>query len=178
MKTNIALIGFMGAGKTAVGKALAAKLGMEFVEIDDLIERAAGKPIPDIFSDAGEIGFREIEIEAIRQAAQRAGCVFACGGGAVLNKINIDRLRETSRMVCLTASAAAVLRRTSADPTERPLLQVDDPKQRIRELMAFRRPFYESAADITVNTSRLTAEAVAGEIVARLRQDEDFDLEE
>ncbi len=178
MKTNIALIGFMGAGKTAVGKVLATRLGMEFIEMDDLIERAAGKPIPDIFSDAGDIGFRELEIEVTRRAAEGTGHVIACGGGAVLNRINIDRLRETSRTVYLTASPTAVLRRTAADPTERPLLQVDDPKQRIRELMAFRRPFYERAADITVNTSRLTAEGVAGEIVRALRQDEDFDLKE
>lgn len=178
MKSNIALIGFMGAGKTAVGKVLATRLRLGFVEMDDLIELAAGKPIADIFRDAGEIGFRELEIEVTRQAAEETGRVIACGGGAVLNKINIDRLRETSRTVYLTASPSAVLRRTSADPTERPLLQVDDPKQRIRELMAFRRPLYERAADITVNTSRLTAEAVAWEIVRALRQDEDFDIKE
>jgi len=178
MKTNVALIGFMGAGKTSVGKAQAARLGMEFVEMDDLIEQAAGKPIPDIFRDASEIGFREIEIEVTKQAAKETGRVIACGGGAVLNKINIDRLRETSRTVYLTASPAAVLRRTAGDPTERPLLKVDNPKQRIRELMAERRPFYERAADITVHTSLLTPEGVADEIIARLRQDEDFDLKE
>ncbi len=178
MKSNVALIGFMGTGKSVVGKALADRLGLEFVEMDDLIERAAGKPIPGIFRDAGEIGFRELEIEVTRQTAEGARRVIACGGGVVLNKINIDRLRETSRTVYLTASPTAVLLRTSADPTERPLLQVDDPKQRIRELMAFRRPLYERAADITVNTSRLTAEAVVGEIVGALKQDEDFDLKE
>ncbi len=178
MKTNVALIGFMGTGKTAVGKALATRLGLEFVETDDLIEQAAGKPIPDIFRDSGEIGFRELEIEVTQWAAEGTGRVIACGGGAVLNKINIDRLRETSRTVYLTASPAAVLRRTSADPTERPLLKVDDPKQRVKELMAERRPFYERAADITVNTSRLTAEGVADEIVRALNQDEDFDLKE
>ncbi len=178
MKTNVALIGFMGAGKTAVGKALATRLGLEFVEMDDLIEQAAGKPIPDIFRDAGEIGFRELEIEVTQWAAEGTGRVIACGGGAVLNKINIDRLRETSRTVYLTASPAAVLRRTSTDPTERPLLKVDDPKQRVKELMAERRPFYERAADITVNTSRLTPEGVADEIVRALNQDEDFDLKE
>jgi shikimate kinase len=177
MKTNVALIGFMGAGKTAAGKALAARLGMEFVEMDDLITSAAGKPIPDIFRDAGEIGFREVEIEVTRQAALGTGRVIACGGGAVLNKINIDRLRETSRTVYLTASPAAVLRRTSADPTERPLLAVDDPKQQIKELMAFRRPFYERAADITVNTSRLTTEGVAAKIAGWLEQDEDFRIQ-
>lgn len=178
MKTNVALIGFMGAGKTATGKALAARLGLEFIEMDDLIAEAAGKPIPDIFRDSGEIGFREVEIEVTRQAAQGTGRVIACGGGAVLNKINIDRLRETSRTVYLTASPSAVLRRTTADPTERPLLKVDDPKQRIRELTAERRPFYERAADITVNTSRLTPEGVVEEIIHALKQDEDFDLKE
>ncbi len=176
MKTNIALIGFMGTGKSAVGKALAEKLGHKFVEMDLLIEEMAGKPIPDIFEQDGEISFRELEIEVTRKVAQGNRQVIACGGGMVLNKINVDRLRETSRMVYLKASPRKILERTSADTNERPLLDVPDPAQRIGELLDFRRPFYERSADITINTSRLSIDKVADVITNRLKEDEGFNL--
>ena len=176
MKTNIALIGFMGTGKTAVGKALAKKLDKKFIELDLLIEQKAGKPIPDIFQQDGEIAFRELEIAVTRQVAADNNSVIACGGGIVLNKINIDRLRESSRMVYLTASPLAILRRTSGEPGQRPLLEVDNPTHAIREMLKQRKPFYEGAADITVNTSRLNINAVADEIISRLKEDEGFNL--
>ncbi len=176
MRTNIALIGFMGTGKSAVGKALAEKLGRDFVEMDLLIEEMAGKPIPDIFQQDGEIAFRELEIEVTKRVAQKTGQVIACGGGMVLNKINVDRLRETSWMVYLKASPRKILERTSADVNERPLLDVPDPAQRIRELLNSRKPFYERSADITVNTSRLSIDMVADVITNRLKEDEGFNL--
>lgn len=178
METNIALIGFMGTGKTAVGEVLAGKLGRRFVEMDRLIEQVAGKPIPDIFAQDGEIAFRELEIEATRRIAASRDQVIACGGGVVLNWINIDRLKETSRIVYLVASPRAILERTSTDQNGRPLLSVPDPAQRIRELLRFRRPFYERAADMTINTSRLSIESVADHVVSRLKQDEGFNLQE
>jgi shikimate kinase len=176
MRTNIALIGFMGTGKSAVGKALAEKLGLKFVEMDLLIEEMAGKPIPDIFQQNGEITFRELEIEVTKRVAKKTGQVIACGGGMVLNKINVDRLRETSRMVYLKASPRKILERTSADTNDRPLLDVPDPVQRIRELLDFRKPFYERSADITINTSRLNIDKVADVITNRLKEDEGFNL--
>ena len=94
MKTNIALIGFMGVGKTVVGQLLAKKLARKFLELDLLIEQKAGKPIPEIFRQDGEITFRELEIAAAKEVASEKDVVIACGGGIVLNKINIDRLRE------------------------------------------------------------------------------------
>ncbi len=93
MKSSLALIGFMGTGKTAVGKKLAGRLCREFIELDAVIERLAGKSIPDIFAEDGETRFRELEIEATRQVAGRRDAVIACGGGVVLNWINISRLR-------------------------------------------------------------------------------------
>jgi shikimate kinase len=176
MRTNIALIGFMGTGKSAVGKALAEKLGHKFVEMDLLIEEMAGKPIPDIFDQDGEIAFREFEIEVTKEVAKKARQVIACGGGMVLNKINVDRLRETSLMVYLKASPRKILERTSADVNERPLLNVPDPAQHIRELLNLRRPFYERSADITINTSRLSIDKVADLITQRLKEDEGFNL--
>jgi len=176
MKTNIALIGFMGTGKTAVGKALAQKLDKQFIELDLSIEQRAGKSIPDIFQQDGEIAFRELEIDATREVSQGRNSVIACGGGIVLNKINIDRLRESSRMVFLTASPRAILKRTSGEPGQRPLLEVDNPTQTIRELSKFREPFYQRAADITIDTSKLNVNSVAEEIISRLKEDEDFNL--
>jgi len=140
MKTSLALIGFMGTGKTAVGKLLAQKLGKTFFETDVLIERKAGKSIPEIFRQEGEIGFRELEIEVIKEIAGRKNAVIACGGGAVLNTINIDRLKRECVIVCLAASPEVILKRTSADKDGRPLLAVADRLRQIKELLKFRRP--------------------------------------
>ena len=176
MKTNIALIGFMGTGKTAVGQLLAEKLDRKFLELDWIIERQAGKPIPEIFKDSGEITFREYEIAAAKSVSGESRCVIACGGGMVLNKINIDRLKIEGVVVCLTASPAAILKRTSKEEGARPLLAVDDPAKRIKELINYRKPYYDRAADITVNTTGLNQEGVAGEITRKLEEDESFDL--
>jgi len=174
MKSNVALIGFMGTGKTAVGEALAKKLGKKFVELDGLIEQKAGKTISDIFQQEGEIAFRELEIEAVKEVSKREKQVIACGGGVVLNKINIDRLREKSIIVYLTASPGVVLKRTSADEDKRPLLNTPDRARQIRELVKFRRPFYERAADIKIDTSKLDIDSVVEQIIAKLKEDEGF----
>ena len=176
MKTSVALIGFMGTGKTAVGRLLAQKLGREFIELDALVEKRAGKSIPEIFRQDGEIRFRELEIEAVKEVARRKNAVIACGGGIVLNAINIDRLRQECIIVCLTASPSVVLKRTSADKDGRPLLVVSDRLTQIKELIKFRRPFYERAADITVNTSRLNPEVAADRTIERLKENEGFHL--
>ena len=176
MKTNIALIGFMGTGKTAVGKALAEKLGKKFVELDPLIEQKAGKTIPEIFKQDGEIAFRELEIEVTKEVARGKNQVIACGGGVVLNKINIDRLRNESIIVYLTASPQIILKRTSNDAEERPLLKVANPALTIQELLTFRKPFYERAADIKINTSKLDVDTVVEQIINKLKQDESFNL--
>ena len=176
MKTNIALIGFMGTGKTAVGQLLAEKLGSNFVELDSLIEQKVGKSIPSIFQQDGETTFRELEIEATKEVAQGRNLVIACGGGVVLNKINTDRLRENARMVYLTASPEVILKRVASEEGQRPLLEVDDPALTIRDMLRFRKPFYERSADITINTSRLDIEAVAEQIIKKLEEDESFDL--
>jgi len=177
MKTNIALIGFMGTGKTAVGQLLAKKLDRKFIELDSLIEQQAGKSIPDIFQQDGEIAFRELEIELTKQIAKAKYSVIACGGGIVLNKINIDRLREGARIVHLTASPRVILKRTSSEEGQRPLLEVDNPTLTIGELLKFRKPFYKRAADITINTSKLDIKAVAEQIIEKLKEDESFDLQ-
>ncbi len=169
MKTSIALIGFMGTGKTTVGQSLARRLGKDFIETDALIEQQAGKSIAEVFKDKGETGFREIEIGVIKQIAERKNAVIACGGGVVLNRINVDRLRRECVVVLLTASPRAVVKRIPQDGNIRPLLQVADIES-IKQLLAFRKPFYERAADITVNTSRLNIEGVVDQIVKQLNE--------
>jgi shikimate kinase len=173
MKSSIALIGFMGTGKTAAGKALAERLGKEFIELDALLELKAGKTIPEIFQQDGEIAFRELEIGVTKDVSQRKNAVIACGGGVVLNKINIDRLKEESLIVYLTASPRVILKRTSGDEN-RPLLKTTERALRIRELLKFRKPFYERAADITINTSKLDITSVVEQIISKVKADEGF----
>ena len=176
MKTNIALIGFMGTGKTAVGQLLASKLSRQFIELDSLIEQKTGKPIPEIFQQDGEIVFRELEIEVTKEVARKTNIVIACGGGVVVNKINTDRLREGCSIIYLTASPRAILKRVSNDEGQRPLLEVDNRAIAIQNMMKFRKPFYQRAADVTINTSKLHIAAIAEQIIERLKEDESFDF--
>jgi len=176
MKTNIALIGFMGAGKTVVGKALAKKLNREFVELDSLIEHKAGKAIPQIFQQDGEVAFRELEIEVTKEVSKARNLVIACGGGVVLNKINIDRLRKEAIIIYLTASPRVLLKRVSDDEEERPLLNTPNKAIKIKELLRFRKPFYERAGDIKIDTSKLDIDSVTEQIIKKLKDDESFNF--
>ena len=172
MKNSIALIGFMGTGKSEVGKALAEKTGKELLEMDSLIEQKAGKTIPEVFKQDGEIHFRELEIEVAREVSGKKNVVVTCGAGAVVNTINIDRLREEFVIICLTASPEVILRRTSADGDTRPMLWSEDKVLRIRELLKFRQPFYDRAADFKMSTSKLSADTIADKIIKRLKKNE------
>jgi shikimate kinase len=127
-----------------------------------------GKSISQIFAKDGEIAFRQLEIELVKEIAQGKNQVIACGGGIVLNKINIDRLKSEAMIVYLTASGAVILERTSAVKNKRPLLKSSNKEETINKLLRFRKPFYERAADITIDTSKLDINAVADEIIARL----------
>lgn len=156
------LVGFMGAGKSSVGKALARRLGAEFVDLDDRIEAGAGRTIGEIFSLEGERAFREREREAIRDAVTVPGRVIATGGGAFLDEDSRQRLKAYAPVIFLDVSPATALKRLAGD-TSRPLLSGGDREKAVRELMERRRPAYRQA-DFRVSTENRTAERVAEEV--------------
>jgi shikimate kinase len=174
MKTNIALIGYMGTGKTIVGQLLAEKLDMNLVELDWFIEQEAGMTIPEIFEKEGETGFREREIAATKAIVTETNSVIACGGGIVLNRINIDRLKECSVIIYLEASPETILERVSGEAGQRPLLEVEDRLATIKEMLEYREPLYRKSAEISVDTSGLSPDDVADIIRKKLGEYEGF----
>jgi shikimate kinase len=173
-KTSVALIGFMGAGKSSIGRALAKKLGKPFVDVDKCIEKKAGKSIAHIFADSGEPAFRELERVITAEVARQAGQVIACGGGVVLNRSNTEALKKNAVLIYLKASEEAIRKRVSPARGKRPLLANGASTESIEILMSARRPLYERAADITLDTSKLGIEAAACEIIERLGEYEGF----
>jgi len=161
---NIVLTGFMGTGKSSVGKHLAARLALTFVDMDAVIEERAGKPIARIFAEDGEQHFRNLERQLVQELAARQGLVIATGGGVVLNPENIRDLSRSGLVVCLSASPSEILRRV-AHETHRPLLQADDKEARIIALLEARRKLY-AAIPVQIDTTNLSVEQVADQIAA------------
>jgi shikimate kinase len=161
---NIAIYGFMGVGKTTTGVLLADALGYEFIDMDAEIERREGKTIPRIFSEEGEPRFRELERDLVSELTKRDSTVIGCGGGALADHVNAEKLRETSTLVYLTASVEEILKRTGLQDN-RPLLKVDDPRKKIIEMMGKRKQVYERYAEVTVDTTDKPPEQVAREIM-------------
>ena len=149
---NLILIGPMGAGKSTLGRKLAARLGLEFVDSDAEIVARTGVDIPTIFEFEGEAGFRDRETAILRDLCTRGGIVLATGGGAVLRPENRELLRSCGFVVYLRTPVEIQLRRTRKD-RNRPLLQTADPRARLHSLMAERGPIYEALADFTVDTA-------------------------
>lgn len=174
MKTNIALIGFMGAGKSTIAELLALELGKQAVELDRLIELKAGKSITAIFKDDGEGAFRRLETEIGREIAAGGNRVISCGGGIVLNSINIDGLKEKGVVVYLRASAEVLHKRIVGKDIERPLLKEDNSLQTVKKMMRARQPLYERAADIVIDTSEIDSRATVELILERLKDYEGF----
>lgn len=164
----IALIGLSGAGKSTVGRTLAARLGWALRDTDALVEQAAGRSIPAIFADEGEAGFRERETAALRRALDLTPCIVATGAGLVLRDANRALLRERALVVWLDAPTGALLARLRAHDEERPLLAGDDPAARLEAQRAARAHLYAAAANLAVNTDGRPADAVCDEIVRAL----------
>ncbi len=157
------LIGFMGAGKSSVGRVVARLLGAEFVDLDARIESAAGRSVREIFASRGEGVFRDMEKKAIREAVSVPGRVIAAGGGAFLDPANRVLLKGYAPVVFLDVSPETVIARLSRDAS-RPLLQGGDREAKVRELLALRRPSYEEA-DFAVDTDGLTVAQVARRVI-------------
>jgi shikimate kinase len=167
--SNIFLIGPMGSGKTAVGRQLARLMRLEFFDSDAEIEHRTGVDIPYIFEKEGEAGFREREREVIDSLTRLSNVVLATGGGAILLPENREYLSTRGRVVYLHTSIEQQLERTRHG-RQRPLLYTEDPEAKLRELMAYRLPLYQSIAEVTVTTDGRQVRAVADEIIQRLKE--------
>lgn len=160
---NIALVGFMGTGKSTIGRLLSEKLQAAFVDIDEVIEEKEGMKIADIFLQIGEDYFRKVEKNIVMETFRVRGRVIACGGGVVLDDENVRAIRKNGFMIALEASPEVILMRT-AKYKHRPLLNVPDPKSKINELLIKRKPFY-AKSDWTIDTSRLREQEVVEAIL-------------
>lgn len=158
-KRNVYLVGLMGAGKTTIGRSLAKRLALEFVDTDREIEARTGVSIPTVFEIEGEEGFRKREAQVIEDLAQLSGRVVATGGGIVLREENRINLKASGFVVYLNVPAHTLWERTRND-RNRPLLQVADPLLRLRELFSQRDPFYREVADLVVDGGRGSAQGV------------------
>lgn len=155
----------MAAGKTSVAKLVAKKLGKRYVSTDDSIVKRTGKTVAQIFNEEGEEAFRRLEIEAVKEVCKMEDMVVDCGGGVVVNKINIDRLKRNGILFLLKAPANTILQRNLKEKGKRPLLKVEDQVTEIEKLLKIREPLYESSADYVINTANLNIEQVAEEII-------------
>ncbi|SHF79340.1 shikimate kinase [Microbulbifer donghaiensis] len=167
---SIFLVGPMGAGKSTIGKLLAAQLQLPFADSDKVLEDRTGADIPWIFDVEGEAGFRRRESEVLRDLCLGPTQVIATGGGIVLLEENRQRLRKYGLVVYLQASADQLLERTSKN-SNRPLLNVADPGARIIELLEQRDPLYREVADIICDTDHCTPKQAAQMVVERLSRD-------
>lgn len=165
---NIILTGFMGTGKTAVGKELARLLDMRLIDLDSEIEKAEQMTINEIFRQSGEKKFREIETEMIKKVTNNENIIISTGGGAVMKQENVNVLKKTGIIICLMATPETILQRTGNN-SDRPLLQVANPLAKINELLNLRKPFYEKA-DIMIDTEDKTPLRIAKEIVEKIRK--------
>lgn len=159
---NIVLVGFMGTGKTTLGKIAAKKAGFQFLDMDKEIEKRAGKPIPRIFAEDGEDGFRTLETAVLVGLRDRDRHVIATGGGVVMRPENHSLLRDLGCVVWLHTKKRIIFERVTRN-ANRPLLQTADPLATIRELVELRKPFYKAVADAKVKTTHLNPnESVTG----------------
>lgn len=170
MKTspNLYLIGPMGAGKSTVGRRMARALGLQFVDLDQVIEHEAGSSIPLIFELESEPGFRQREHAALAKMTALDGIVLATGGGSVLAEANRQLLRDRGFVVYLEAPVELQLERLARDHS-RPLLQAPDRAQRLRNLAAQRNPIYRELADLVIAADRAGPGATARRALAALR---------
>lgn len=164
---NVALAGFMGVGKSSVGRLAAAELQFEFVDTDEVIESRTGVKVSDIFAQHGEAVFRKFETDLVAEMTGWSGKVISTGGGLVLNPANLASLKTHALVACLWATPETIYQRTKHQ-THRPLLQAPDPLAKIRELLATRAAPYKQA-DVLVNTEQRTVKEIAAHVLHHFR---------
>lgn len=170
---NLYLVGFMGTGKTTVGRTVAHKLGFTLIDSDAAIERLQGKSIAEIFAQEGEPAFRAMEREFIAHGHPGERTVVSCGGGLVVQPGMLEVLQQKGVVVCLHASIETILART-ARHQHRPLLLAEDPQERVRTLFAQREPIYKRSGTVILTDSRPLHEVVDHVIRAWRRDARDF----
>jgi shikimate kinase len=164
---NIALIGFMGTGKTSVGRLVAEQLHFDYLDTDEIIQSATGKAITEIFSRDGETAFRALEEKVVKELAGKTKSVISAGGGLPVNPKNLASLKGHALVVCLWASPEKIWERVK-NQTHRPLLHDKNPQAKIRELLAAREPFYKQA-DVLLNTELRSLREVAQQVAHQFR---------
>ncbi len=169
LQPNIILTGFMGTGKTTLGRLLAERLGYEFIDTDTLIEAQIGQTIAELFQTEGEAAFRKLESKLVEELAQKEGLVIATGGGLVLDPKNVAILSESGQIICLTASPEEILARVSKQQDVRPLLQEEDPQAKIIELLQQRDSTYRQFPQLS--TSKLSREELIERLVKLTQAD-------
>jgi shikimate kinase len=170
---NLYLVGFMGTGKTTIGRIVAHRLGFALLDSDHEIERKQGKTIPRIFAEDGEPAFRRMEHDFIHGGHSATRTVVACGGGLVVQPGMSATLREKGVVICLHAALETILRRTQGN-RNRPLLDVEDPMERIRTLYAAREPIYNKAGTVILTDGRPMLDIVQHVLRAYRREAADF----
>lgn len=162
VRPNLYLVGFMGTGKSTIGRLAAQRLGLQFVDSDSAIEAKEGRAIAEIFASDGEAAFRGMEREFIESGHAATGCVVACGGGLAVQPGMMELLKQRGLVFALVASAQGIFERVKGNP-HRPLLQVADPLAEIERLLALRQPFYEQS-NAQILTEGRTISEVSGHV--------------
>jgi len=164
---NIVLIGFMGTGKSIIGRDLVKRLEMPCKDTDAMIVKRSGMEISEIFERHGEAYFRELESQVVKEVSQETNTIIFCGGGVVLNKENVNNLRRGGRLILLRAKPETILERLTGDET-RPVLKDNLSLEGIQEIMNKRNQAYNEAADIAIDTDNKSVEEISLEIINKL----------
>lgn len=169
MDINLYLVGFMGTGKSTVGRLVARQVGFDFVDSDHEIERLQGKPVSQIFAEQGEAAFRAMEREFVERGHPAKRCVVSCGGGLIVPPGMLELLRSHGVVVCMHAPIDTIIQRT-LHATHRPLLAVENPEQRLRDLYAQREALYRRSGTLVLTDKRPLRE-IAAHVLRVYRQE-------